>query len=86
MKRIKTIESEGFSPYQFKREGCIGEVHLATCMNCKKYRNCKRRIQLRNIMFDTLERIKKETDIKRIADICIYNIFVPECVEANDGE
>lgn len=83
MKRIETISptEDKYVPYQFKREDCIGEVHLVGCMNCKKYRNCKRRIKLKNIIFATLERIKKETDIKRIANICVYNIFEPECRE-----
>lgn len=86
MERIKTIapSEKKYSPYQFERDGCIGAVHLASCMSCKKYKSCKRRIQIRNILFEALDKIEEQTDIKKISQVCVYNIFKPECGVAND--
>ena len=75
------LADKEFMPYQFGKENTEGIIELCCCMKCLKYKECKIRLKLRDILLGALERIYNETDIKRISSINLYNIFEPHCEE-----
>ncbi len=68
-----------FKPYIFHRGGIGGRVSLCCCMECKHYKKCKKRIKLRDILLETIDRIYEETDVKIISDLSLYSITSPTC-------
>ena len=84
MKKWKLVpksssDDDGIFDYAFDLKGAIGGVKMISCMHCTKSGNCKRQKKVVGIMFDAVKRIEEETNITSMAELCLYNIFKPEC-------
>jgi len=74
----KTIKIRENGHDYYREDKYSNYVTLAHCIKCKK-RRCKRKDKLAEILFDTIDRILSETDVREVGSLTLYNIFKPNC-------